>query len=246
MSLPRKLNRDLLVQAVFEIRFASTAPASAILPGLLFASLGALRIERLPAAGLPDELRSIDPNLKFAPVVRLSKENFGVLLSDQSLAVVCDGPYPGWEQFKRKIVDAVHTLAASNIVSSVDRTSLKYSNLGEAELGSVGDCIQLQLNIGPHDAVHSQNFHLRTEISDGSFLHIVQLASHATATRGDGSTRQGFLADVDTIQETHSQPFAEYEQSLPNNLEELHDRNKHIFFGLLRSDFIERLGPHYD
>jgi uncharacterized protein (TIGR04255 family) len=73
---PTKLKNEPLVDAVFEIRFSSTIPASSVLPGILFAHIkGHPQIDRLPVADIPSQLRTVDPNLRFLPLIRLHWDN---------------------------------------------------------------------------------------------------------------------------------------------------------------------------
>ena len=64
-SLPTNLKKDPLVDAVFEIRFSSSIPASSVVPGILFSKLkGQAQIERLPASDIPSQLRMLNPALQ--------------------------------------------------------------------------------------------------------------------------------------------------------------------------------------
>ena len=75
--LPKKLKKEPLIDAVFEVRFTSAFPAGGVLPGLLFGNLdGDKKIEQLPLLQLPQVIRDADPNLRFAPLSRLDWGNF--------------------------------------------------------------------------------------------------------------------------------------------------------------------------
>ena len=73
--LPIRLGAEPLLEAVCEMRFASSFPASNILPGLLLQGLQAegnqISMQRLPASNLPKEMREIDPALRDAPLIGL-------------------------------------------------------------------------------------------------------------------------------------------------------------------------------
>ncbi|MDD1616675.1 MAG: hypothetical protein CG439_1815, partial [Methylococcaceae bacterium NSP1-2] len=105
MILPKKLNKEPLLEALFELRFTCDFPASTILPGLLFSKLdGDKRIEQLHAAQIPLEIRNSDPNLQFSPVSRLVWENFHINIGDRNISISCQFPnYPGWFKFKEAI-----------------------------------------------------------------------------------------------------------------------------------------------
>jgi uncharacterized protein (TIGR04255 family) len=105
--LPTKLEKEPLVDAVFEIRFAPRVPASSVIPGILFTrpETQPQQIERLPAADIPAEFRSREPSLRFQPVMRLHwDDNFLIMVGDTSLGLGCKMPYPGWRNFKPHIL----------------------------------------------------------------------------------------------------------------------------------------------
>ena len=106
VPLPTKLNKDPLVDAVFEIRLSSSMPASSVIPGILFDKLKPHpQIERLPASDIPSPIRALNPALQFQPLMRIHWNNsFLVLVGDVSLGLACKMPYPGWQSFKSHIL----------------------------------------------------------------------------------------------------------------------------------------------
>jgi hypothetical protein len=85
ISLPKKLKKEPLIDAIFEIRFLSDFQASEIIPGFLFSKLGGKKsVISLPAAQLPKTVREGDPNLKFSPTVQLDWEAFSIYIGDKN------------------------------------------------------------------------------------------------------------------------------------------------------------------
>ena len=102
-TLPSKLKKEPIIDALFEMRFTSATSASSIVPGVLFSKLsGDKTIERLPTEQIPKQLLESEPNLRFAPLVRLHWDNFLISIGDRSLAVACKMPYPGWKTFRHR------------------------------------------------------------------------------------------------------------------------------------------------
>jgi uncharacterized protein (TIGR04255 family) len=245
MKLPQKLRREPLVEAVFEMRFAAKLPASSVFPGLLFAKLpGDKTIERLPAAELPQQVRLADPNLRYAPLIRMDWRTFLILTSDQSVALACKSPYPGWSEFKPAIMSMTKILAEADIVQSVERFSLKYTDVVPSELGGPSSIVDFDLRIGPHEAAGSP-FQIRAEISKNGLMHIVLVASSGIARFPDGSSRTGVMIDVDTIAMTSDMGLQAFLESLDGRIETVHTENKAMFFTCLRTEALEKLEPIY-
>ena len=108
-TLPKKLKKDAIAEAICEIRFECEESLS--LPEIVIGRLADFDAWRdfekfrLPVSDIPASIRSQDPNLKKQPVVELRERNgsrlakIGVtILSSHRLA-----PYKGWESFKPEI-----------------------------------------------------------------------------------------------------------------------------------------------
>lgn len=248
--LPTKLNVDVLVDVVFEIRFSSKVPASDILSGLLFKQLGSVeKFEKLPASDIPKQIREKDKGLKYSPLSRVSLEGYRVNVGDNVLAVSCALPYAGWKQFKEYIEKAIAILFSAEVVEKIERYSLKYTDF----LPLKNDGIDLNdldagLSIGGRD-ISNNSFDLRVEFKDEDFLHLLRIASNALSKNDNtGETQKGILLDVDSI-ETCSivNPTIDYwQESLCERLEELHIHNKSMFFDCLSEKGLEMLEPCYE
>lgn len=246
-KLPTKLRKEPLIDAVFEMRFSSTTPASSVLPGFLFGRCdGTKSIESLPASELPKPIRDNDPNLQFAPLTRLHWNRFVILVGDRSLAVGCKLPYPGWREFKPAILEVVRLVKEISIVQSVQRFSMKYIDLIPSEgIGEQISKINFSVVIGDHE-LKNEVFSLRVEVPRDGVLNAVQITSSAVVTLPDQSTREGVIVDIDTIANLDNQDFETWLGTLPERLDSMHAVNKSMFFECLRQEAINALEPIYE
>lgn len=246
-DLPKKLNKEPLIDAVFEVRFSSEVPASIILPGFLFNNLdGRKSIEPLPVAQLPKPVRDADPNLKFAPLSRIDWDNFFISISDYSVVVSCKYPYCGWNLFKPAITNVVDILEKSKIVSGVERYSMKYIDLIpvqdiEQKIGM----INFAMSIADHK-LEKEQFHLRIEIPRDGFMHAVQVASSAKAVLHNGTKLEGLIVDVDTFVPEYAASMQSLSEELSTRLDAIHSANKAMFFSCITSDALRLLEPVYE
>jgi uncharacterized protein (TIGR04255 family) len=250
-ALPVKLRKEPLVDALFEIRFSSSVPASSILPGLLFSGLAASTgaptlIERLPISDVPSQIRSADPVLKFQPLVKLSNGRFLIMVGDASVLIACELPYAGWTLFKAKIIEIIGILRDTHLIQAVERYSMKYVDIVDgSDITEQIKRTNIELQIGTHKLV-SEPFTIRIEIKRDNLIHIVQIGTPSTALLRTGVTRTGILIDVDTVIDNKTSDFETFIHELPDRLELIHTQNKTMFFECLTQEAINYLEPVYD
>ena len=93
-KLPKVLEHEPLVDAIFEVRLNGTAPLVDILPGFLFHELDPKpTVKRLPAAEIPQPMRANDPNLQFAPLSRLEWGKYFISVGNRNIVISCKLPY---------------------------------------------------------------------------------------------------------------------------------------------------------
>ncbi len=244
--LPTKLGQEPLIDAVFEIRFDAVIPASSVFPGILFAGLdGNKTVERLPAADIPQAMKGLDPNLKFAPVGRITWGEFFVLYSDNSLAIACKMPYAGWAAFKTAIEKVLKLIEPTSIISNIDRVGLKYVDLVErSTLKEQIEAVNLKVELAGH-ALKKEQFQLRFEIERGDYINSIQLIAGVTLSLFNGDQKAGLMVETDTIKVGVSMPMSDFMQTLQRLLVDMHTTNKAVFFDILTNTTIQSLEPQY-
>lgn len=247
MKLPDKLKKEPLVDAIFELRFSSKSPASSILPGILFSTLPEEKvIEPLPAAQLPKQLRDTDPNLQYAPVVRLIWKEFFILISDRSLAVACKIPYPGWSKFKDAIIQVIQVLSGSSVVENIQRYSLKYVDLIPSNnIKEQVSFINFIASLGSHK-LEKEVFQFRIDIPQDNYIHATQIVSSAGLTLNDGTKKEGIIVDIDSICNIGNQHFNDFNKEIHEKLDDIHLKNKAMFFECITAETLKYLEPIYD
>lgn len=246
-NLPVKLKKEPLVDAIFEIRFSSSQAASTVLPGFFFAKLLPVtwRIETLPMAEIPNQLRSSDPKLRYQPLMRIHWDDFILMIGDRSLGVACKMPYIGWSAFKNRIVHIFKILFDAKVIQTVERYSLKYVDVVSGkDLKEQIARVNIDLRVGSH-TINQQLFTIRVEIPHDNFRNVIQIAADVTAKISDGQLRKGSLVDIDTICTYNSTDLSTFANELPERLEAIHIENKKMFFDCLKPETIEYLEPVY-
>lgn len=245
--LPIKLGKEPLIDAIFEIRFSSSQPASSLLLGHLFSKLeGEKNADELPAAQLPKAIRDSDPNMQFSPTHRLSWDKFFISFSDRSLIINTQYPYSGWVNFKPAIIKILNLVSELEIINSVDRFSMKYIDLVPAKtLKEQVDLANISLTVANHDLIQEQ-FLIRTEIAKDSFVNIVELIAGAKVELPNIGEVEGLVVSVDSILNLNGTTLSDMLVGFEAKLETIHTTNKTLFFDCLKPQTITNLEPIYE
>ncbi|WP_081623656.1 MULTISPECIES: TIGR04255 family protein [unclassified Thioalkalivibrio] len=244
MNLPVRLKHIPIFEATFEIRFVPDSDSSAdLLPGMMLPDLKnyVTKLESLPASDLPKHLVSSDPSLQYQPLKRLVGDTYQIAIGPKLLAITVQRPYPGWDAFKRAIVDTLNSLKKTDQLQSAERCSLKYRNIIESQ-EAPDDLSKLNVDLkvaNLNTSPSTQRIHCEHHVNG-----ITNFISIFTKTRVQSSKTKedlrGVLIDVDSIQKNNMGDFWE---RADNIIEELHSTEKEIFFSLLTSDTLQELGP---
>lgn len=247
-TLPKKLIKEPMVDAIFEMRFSSSTAASSVLPGFFFAKLQPInwKVTQLPISEIPNQIRNADANLRYAPLMRIDWDNFIILIGDYTVGIGCKIPYQGWIKFKERIERAVQIVMDTNIIQAIERYSLKYVDIIDGkDLAERIQRVNINIMIGSYP-VENNIFTARVEIPKDNFLKVIQISSDAKALMEGGKVLEGVLVDIDTICRQQTSDLANFKSELSARLEDLHQENKITFFDCLRQETIDYLEPVYE
>ena len=130
--IPVRLEKDSIVESVFEVRFTSREQlVSELLPGMMFSQLKDTfpTIVNLPIKEMPAVLRQRDPELMFQPIVSLEGNGCKVNIGDKAISLGVVRPYIGWDAKKKLLTTVLDCLKGTGLVDAVERYSLKYVNI---------------------------------------------------------------------------------------------------------------------
>lgn len=244
---PTKLSREPIVDAVFEMRVEPGAlPLANILPGLLVSNYKVEQVERLPAADVPQSIRDAQEQLRYQPLMRLFINDLIVNIGDRVIVIASRLPYPGWTAFKAGIVDIVGRVVAANFIKAVERYSMKYVDIVEADVAiSPFDILDFNVKVAGR-TLSTESVAFRTERTVDGFVEILQIISPAGGVVQNLGPRSGIVIDIDTIGSGVNVEPQAFLTSLSENLDRLHSANKSSFFGILTDDLLKKLGAQYE
>ncbi len=242
--LPDRLEREPLVDALFEVRLSGTPSLTDILPGFLFHDLDPKpTISRMAAADIPQPMRATVPDLQFAPLMRLDWREYLISVGDRNVLISCKMPYPKWPNFKATILDLTRRIANMGLAGNVERYSLKYVNLIQAPtLAEQIAKIKIAITLGG-ETVADEHATLQVHRHENGIIHISSVIIGAEGQLADGRRLFGAVVDIDSIRNIEATDFAAFAEGLEPGLEELRQANKRKFFSCLTAETINEMGP---
>jgi uncharacterized protein (TIGR04255 family) len=241
-SLPHELRKPPLIESVFEFRFSSTKePVAEILVGLLYAGLPReqTKLEPLPLANVPRDVREKNPNLRHLASHRLDYENNHVSVGDHVVGFSQTIPYGGWAQFQSHVERALRASLETKLIETIERYSLKAVNIVPAQQGGQLSLLRGKFEIAGGPAPE-RGFRFRTEFLTGNLTTILEIVTGVDAPLPNGETRSGLLIQLDAIRQSDTEQLRTDPRTC---LTELHDRLKSTFFSLFTEPTINSFEP---
>lgn len=254
MQLPVKLGKEPLVDAIFGLEFESDQPVVDLLPGMLMQKLkeSGVRptVSHLPHSGIPREIRQQEPRLQKEPQIRLDFNDIFLVVGDKVLAVGAKIPYIGGVEFKKRVGQMLADVFSFNLITSIDRYSIKFINLieGHREDNLIQN-LNLNLKVGDFDpSRQGGNFQVKFEVDDDDLFSKVQVVNHVEITiDGKEGNKEGLLLSIETIDEGfQSKSSSEFIEKMPSYLDKVHLGNKNKFFSFLSHEGLKYLEAEYE
>lgn len=172
-QLPKKLKCDAIVEALVELRFESKGLAEVLIGKFVdHPNWKGWEQRQLPAYNLPPQLRTLDPNVQFAPIIELvDNENKTVLrIGPFVVSYHRQAPYVGWEKFKPELDRVSATLfeTANDLV--IKRLGLRYMNSLRPNLHGIAALtdLDLKMTVSEDAILKAANLNFTTQLGKQS------------------------------------------------------------------------------
>jgi len=238
-SLPSRLEKCPIVEAIMEVRFLATEQWRN-LPGLLFAKIRDRYPQQtdLPLAQVPEQLRQQQPNLSTQPLMQFSNAQFTINFGPRVVGLVTKtNSYPGWDLFSKEMAWLIGCLKETAFIQEGERLGVRYINFFEEDLLSN---LVLETQVAGKPLLGSEmllSFGLRKE----PFVVRLQVIKGAIGNF-EKVPKLGNVLDVEVW--LGSNDFDLFDNGM-DRFSEGHTLAKQIFFGLLKDDFVTKLKPTY-
>lgn len=241
-TLPTKLDKEPLIEVLFECRFETNAEVVDILSSTIINDFQSPQITRLPNSEIPRVIRKNDINLKYAPIIRIDTTFFSYLIGENCYIISCNLPYTGWSNFRKAIQESIGYLIKIDKIDFVHRYSLKYVDL--IDKCSDSKSIDVEINVGSNNIEADYNLGFTSRNSE--FIQFIQIVSDVEVSVRNIGERKGTIVDIDTIKELGNLPISSFLNEINKNLDNLHQSSKELFFNLLTENGLNQLEPRYE
>ncbi|MCK5741688.1 MAG: TIGR04255 family protein [Chlorobi bacterium] len=239
-SLPDKIEKCPITEAIFELRFTSDFPDEAIF-GIIYAEVKddfKEGHESLPILQLPEKVRAQDPGLMYKAHHRLAKGNMVLNIGPRVLSFANSDIYTGWAEWSKFFNTILNKIEKTNVLTNIERIGLRYINIFS---DNIFDKVKLEVKID-NKILSDESTNLRTEIIDGQYINILQVGNSLNITKNNQDI-SGSIIDIDCIYNVEN--TTEFLSDRSDIIEGLHNNEKKLFFSILKESFLEELKPTY-
>lgn len=239
--LPSRIEKCPLIDALIEFRFEAAIAKSAVFGVIYNLIRNDYRgnVINLPILQIPEQIREVDPNLKFKPLYRIEGDKFIIQIGYDVLSISSKMPYVGWPEFSQHSLSLINKIIQEGIIKRVSRLGHRYINFFRGDITN-----SLTMSFSMTEKYVSENLLIRTDVRDGNFMNTLQFANNANY-RPNPNTSEivGSLIDIDTSREYSDNFFIENREQEINMA---HECEKKLFFSLLKPTFLETLNLTFE
>ena len=185
-------------------------------------------VEKLPITQIPSIIQENDKNLMYQPYYKLTKKNNYLFIGPKVVTLSNVNEYAGWEKFLLEFNKVIHVMKDINFIHNITQVSLRYISFFENT--DIFEKIKLKVNYEEKE-FRSTNTFFRIEINKDEIISILQLSNSANFINKHGS-----LFDIDNIKKPNNKNFDAITDFINNS----HTREKKIFFGLLKEEYLQQ------
>ena len=161
-----------------------------------------------------------------------------VLVGPRVFTLSIVDPYPGWAEFRRKLISTFQVLLHKSLIKTVHRFGLRYINMFDGDITK-----RLTLEIKLQDTpIDGKKTFFRTTFERDKDTVVLQVAKDHTVKRPPDFIKKGTMIDIDVSRDSAQIPSL---HDLEIVIDEAHLTAKTLFFDLLQPDFLKELQPVY-
>lgn len=241
-TLPNRIEPDAIAEALLEIRFEQSSLPE-IFYGRMFDSqrwkgrLG--KPTRTGAEKIPEQFRSADPNLKFAPIFHASGTDNNLLrLGPHAASYHQRAPYPGWARFRPELENLVRAVFETADDVQISRLGFRYVNALSVRAHGIATAADLDMEVSIAGDKISDALNLNAEFDVGRETKVTIRVATRSFVQGDIPEDTSVVVDVDVYSEMMN-PITDSE-SVMDWIDFAHEVEKREFFHLFLQSSIDR------
>jgi len=230
-KLPVKIEPERLKDTILELRYRSQVAYEYRL-GWCHKLLSVY----IPSSPNPLETNPAHFFLTVTPKHIFQNDVVRVYYEDGKIVFNSNGPYRGWKRYLETVLALTELLRREVLIGEIYWVGLRY--ISEFSEVQIFDQLIWQFDF-PVANGQTINTSFRTEWVDESDHIVVNLLNNGQ--RGNTSFS---LMDIDVNHNCQDAPI-ENKENLSDVLFRMHEKEKQVFFGLMKEEFLQSLNPTY-
>lgn len=249
MKLPSKITPDRIRESIVQVFFTTNIPIEPLV-GYLYSALGEVGYKYtnrpLKKFSNTQELNN-EPSINeitIVPQYFFFNEEIKIQLHETGTLVFnCVNEYIGWKSYFSKISEVLSILKERNIIHSFSRVGIRY--ISEFPNIDILDKIAFSFKLEVlQDKISTGNF--RLEWQENPYKIVTNIASKLSIPsliETENKVDYVSLIDIDVIlKEIDIEDISDFLKKI----DEVHLKQKTLFFSILKGEFIETLNPEYN
>lgn len=236
-KLPIKISPKRLKDTIVEIRYQPNIPFEYRL-GFFYKILTQNQFKVFTPHTPNFSEAGSSPFIRFeSPKNIFSNNVLHVHLENERVVFNSNGEYSGWNVFSSHIENCLQSFLSEGLIMNIHRVGLRF--ISEFEDVQIFDQLKWQFDF-PWEECTTVNTSFRTEWVDETDFVTVNLLNNVQRDTSSFS-----LMDVDIRHEADSNSVT-HTDAIMNMLNRLHSKEKLVFFGLMKDEFLQSLNPTYE
>lgn len=226
MEIPKKISPDRIKESFVEVRYESQIPFSALV-GIFYSHLDSTYTYTNRGDGA-------------APVFMFYNEKIKIELNAGIIVFNCLNEYLSWPVYKYEIEKALIQLTKNDVIDKYFRIGIRY--VSEYPNMDIQELCKFNFSFGLPD-IKSDTVLFRSDFKFEGYRAILNLVHMLPHVINDDEQEIVPITkiDIDIIDDNDSKTLEEILIRMDN----IHNKEKELFFSLLKDDFLKTLNPVY-
>ena len=245
MQVPKKISPDQIKNSIVEVKYTSGIPFE-ILIGYIFDALdNTFFYTNRPAPISNHQIIDGSFQIGLGGQSVFYSDSLKLELKPNSLIFNCLAHYVGWSNYMAEIKKALSQIREIKKIDNFFRIGIRYIN--EYPDIDIQNCTKFNFTFGI-PAIQSETYQFRTEFIWDNYKVILNLQNKTPLINPSSQgvisgIKQISIVDIDVIAENLA--ITELDM-LFAEIENIHNKEKEIFFHILKEEYLQTLNPIYE
>lgn len=245
MQIPKKISPDQIKNSIVEIKYTTGIPFEILLGNIFDALDDTFKYTNRPAPFGNNQIIDGSFQIGLGGQNLFYTDTLKLELRPNSLIFNCLSHYAGWSNYMAEIKKALSQIMKIKKIDSIFRIGLRYIN--EYPDMDIQNCTKFNFTFGI-PAIQSETYQFRTEFILDNYKVILNLQNKTPLINPPSNgvisgIKQISIVDIDVIAENLAITALDM---LFAEIENIHNKEKEIFFNIIKEEYLQTLNAIYE